>query len=209
MESWEIVMFIFASFSSWRVYQRRASMNSALFVRFCWRNTRQKLRIGGWKIHKMTLEFGNPSFSTHTILATHQVVAHTRWIVPQANIVPTKQKQISGNNLAWKLSPNTIVSRFEMACEELSSNTFVEKLFNLFTANIYIQFIHYRQRKYEQPGADISAKNGVPLCWCKPWTIQLHSWKKHHSKNRWQHQRDRSWNRWKQTRKSFLRQQST
>lgn len=45
-------MFIFASFSSWRVYQRRASMNSALFVRFCWRNTRQRLRIGGWKIHK-------------------------------------------------------------------------------------------------------------------------------------------------------------
>lgn len=45
----------------------------------------------------------------------YQVVAQTRWIVPHANIVPTKQKHISGNSFVWNPSPRTIVSKLEIA----------------------------------------------------------------------------------------------
>lgn len=43
------------------------------------------------------------------------VVTATRWTIPQANIDPSRQKAISGNNFAWNPSPNIIASKFDTA----------------------------------------------------------------------------------------------
>lgn len=56
--------------------------------------------------------------NTINLKMNYQVVAQTRWIVPHANIVPTKQKQISGNSFAWNPSPKTIVSKLEIAWKD-------------------------------------------------------------------------------------------
>lgn len=61
--------------------------------------------------------------------------------------------------------------------------------------------ISYRQSKYEEPRANVTTENRIPLCRGKPWAIQLHRWEYHHSKNGRQHQWYTSWNRCRNERK--------
>lgn len=122
----------------------------------------------------------------------YQVVAQTRWMLPHANMVPTKQKQISGNSLAWNESPITIVSKFDKACSTCKTSL-IFYIFRIKESNVKTA---YGQSQNKKPWTNVSTQNCIQLMGCKPRLINLHSWEQHNGKHRWKHQRNWCRNRW-------------